>query len=140
MPLGIYRVVKKPVTVGAWVEVCLPLNIAKLGLSRNYLMGGSCIGGAEPVIKQVAAIHGDDIEMKKSGVFIDGKLLPHSQSLTRDTQGRPLNSVPLGHYSMNYGDLWLYGNNNFRSWDSRYFGAINNLYVTAVVKPLLTFN
>jgi conjugative transfer signal peptidase TraF len=139
MPLGVYRVVKKPLAVGNLIEVCLPEPIAKMGLSRSYVMGGLCKGGAAPVIKQLVAMQGDDINLQTKGVSINGKLLAHSQIRAHDQKGRVL--IIFGsHFILQTNELWLYGNHDVNSWDSRYFGPITANYVSAVLLPVFTFH
>ena len=58
LPVGIYRLVDRPVTLGALVAACPPVEAARLGVERGYLPAGRCPGGGAPVLKEVAALGG----------------------------------------------------------------------------------
>jgi conjugative transfer signal peptidase TraF len=140
MPIGLYRVVQSSVRKGDLVEICLPKSTAETGLLRNYLGGGSCASGAEPLIKQVVGVHGDMVDVQQNGIFVNGNLLAHSETLLKDTQGRNLAAVPRGQYLLKKDEIWVYGNHNYKSWDSRYFGAVMMTNVKAVLTPFLIFD
>lgn len=62
-PVGIYRIVHKPLARGELVEACLPDAIARYGMARGYIRSGNCPNGFEPVIKIVGATAGDQVEL-----------------------------------------------------------------------------
>lgn len=139
MPRGLYRSVGGPVTSGAWVSVCLPSEIARFGVERGYLGAGSCPDGTEPVLKVVAAVAGDVVEVTADGVAVCGELLAHSRPLERDRGGRELAAYSAGARALAPDELWLHSPFEERSWDSRYFGPIPSACVIDVVAPLVTF-
>ena len=93
MPLGIYRLAPVPPTGlqrEMLVAACAPLKAAQLGRRRAYLLGGQCVGDTEPLLKTVVAISGDVVATSKSGVTVNGRLLPDSRSVSVDSAGRRL--------------------------------------------------
>lgn len=137
MPHGIYRVVAKPAVVGSFVEVCLPVPIAKLGRDRGYIGVGTCANQTEAVLKQVVGVGGDTIFVTAKGVLINGKLLPHSGVLSVDEQHRPLLSqVSTSRRVLTADEVWLYGTQNQKSWDSRYYGAVKRNTIQHVLTPV----
>ena len=138
MPRGLYRAVGTDIRRGAIVAACLPGEIARFGLERNYLHPGSCPDGVEPVAKVVAGLEGNVVEVTRDGVFVDGVMLPHSQPLGRDRGGRTLQQFPGGAHRLEKGQAWLYSPYEARSWDSRYYGPVPTANVLFVVEPVLT--
>lgn len=139
MPKGIYRVVQAPLKKGTIVSVCLPLSLAEFGLARQYIGGGDCPGHYEPVVKEIIAMSGDVVQVARTGEQVNGHAIPHSSTLLADESSRPLPAIARGNYSLQAGQVWLYGNHDARSWDSRYYGAISTMAIQNVVKPLLTW-
>jgi conjugative transfer signal peptidase TraF len=139
-PAGIYRIVRGvSVKHGELVGACLPASIAQEGLTRGYLQKGDCLGGAEPVAKIVGALPGDVLEVQPGWVSVDGQLFAGSAVAPRDSMGRPLPHVPWGRRQVAPGEVWLFGFNNVRSWDARYFGPVPLSEVRAALKPVLTW-
>jgi conjugative transfer signal peptidase TraF len=122
-PLGLWRVVRadRPVRVGDLVFVCPPVSdVMRVARSRGYLRHGLCIGGFAPLIKTVAAMAGQMVEIDES-VRIDGRELAHSHLMDRDGRGRPMQSYPGG--ILPPGTVYLHS--DFPgSFDSRYFGPV----------------
>ena len=69
---------------------------------------------------------------------INGKLLTKSQTFFVDSQGNPLTASEPGIYILKPHQVWLMGTHHERSWDSRYFGAIDEKYIQAVLVPLFS--
>ncbi len=139
MPRGLYRVVGGSLRRGAIVAACLPAEVARLGMERHYLGPGGCPGGAEPVVKRLAAVAGDVVEVTGEGVLVDGAALPCSRPLAEDHGSRPLEPFAPGPHRLASDEVWLYSPYEARSWDSRYFGPIPAENVLHVVAPVLTF-
>jgi len=139
-PAGIYRIVRGvSVKHGELVAACLPISIAQEGLARGYLQQGDCPSGAEPVAKIVGALPGDALEVQPGSVAVDGQVFADSAVAPRDSMGRPLPHVPWGRRQVAPGEVWLFGFNNVRSWDARYFGPVPLSEVRAALKPVLTW-
>ena len=139
-PAGIYRIVRGvSVKHGELVAACLPISIAQEGLARGYLQQGDCPSGAEPVAKIVGALPGDVLEVQPGWVSIDGQVFANSAVAAHDSMGRPLPHIPWGRRKVAPGEVWLFGFNNVRSWDARYFGPVPLSEVRAALKPVLTW-
>ena len=136
MSSGLYLKVKTPLTHDSLVEVCLPEKLSQLGLARHYLRVGICPDGVEPIFKKVVGIAGDTIDVRANYVAINGILLPHSVTFLNDGNGHPLPAIARGQKTLGAAELWLYGDKSIRSWDSRYYGAIDKRYVVSVLKPI----
>jgi conjugative transfer signal peptidase TraF len=138
-PAGVYRLVGAPAGRGALVAACLPAAIARMGLGRGYLRQGDCLAGAEPVAKVIGGLAGDTIDVEPGWVAVNGERLPNSKTAARDSSGRPLTHVLWGARQVEAGEVWLFGFNNARSWDGRYFGAVPATNVRGVLKPVVTW-
>jgi conjugative transfer signal peptidase TraF len=138
-PAGIYRVVGREINRGDLVAACLPIAIAQLGLARGYLRTGGCAGDAEPVDKVVGALPGDLVEIEPGWVAINGKRITRSATASRDSAGRPLSHVTWGKREVAANRLWLFGFNDRRSWDSRYFGPIPIANLRGKLQPVLNW-
>jgi conjugative transfer signal peptidase TraF len=146
-PSGIYRVEGLPsgqplrdLRRDALVEVCLPIAIAQRGLERGYLQPGSCPGGAEPVAKRVGALSGDIVILSAGDVVVNGNYLSSQSKIwSIDSRGRALDHVKWGSRRVLPNTVWLFGFNNPRSWDSRYFGPVLQSDVRGVLTPVVTW-
>jgi len=138
-PAGIYRLTAAPIGRGALVAACLPAAIARTGLARGYLAEGGCPAGAEPVAKVIGALPGDVVELEPGWVAINGVKFANSQTAARDSSGRLLAHVLSGAYRVGAGEVWLFGFNNRRSWDARYFGSIQEANLLGVLGPVVTW-
>jgi len=138
--VGLYWQVKQPVEKGAYVLVCPPdTDIFKLAKQRGYLTAGFCENNYSGLMKQVAAAAGDEITLSKTGIQVNGELLPHSKPLKADPGGRPLPQLELNTYRLKENELLLIGDVSPASFDSRYFGLIDRAHIQGVVKPLFTW-
>jgi len=137
-PLGLWRVapLDRAVQVGDLVFVCPPeTDAVSEGFERGYLRSGLCPGGFGPLIKTVAAVGGQRINVA-DGVTIDGRQIASSDLVARDGRGRRLRpyeggTVPTG---------FLFLHSPFPgSWDSRYFGPVPTSGVLGIAKQMLTY-
>ncbi len=138
-PAGVYRVVGYDFSRGDLVAACLPISVAQEGLALGYLHTGGCAGDAEPVDKIVGALPGDVVDIERGWIAINGKGIAHSATAARDSAGRPLGHVEWGKHRVGTGEVWLFGFNDRRSWDSRYFGPIPIANVRGQLKPVVTW-
>jgi conjugative transfer signal peptidase TraF len=137
--VGVYRVIDSPPARGALVAACLPPAIARQGMARGYLQPGDCPMGAEPVAKVIGALPGDMVELEPGWVAVNGVKFPNSRTTTRDSAGRLLAHVPSGARRAGSGEVWLFGFNDARSWDARYFGPVPAANLRGVLKPVVTW-
>lgn len=135
-PVGVYRELPGPSRRGDLALLCLPSGIESLGRARSYLSAGSCGSGSSPVLKQVVALPGDEVEVRQDFFAVNGRMLDRSELRDVDSIGRPLAHVPLGHRKVPDGEAWVLGIYRERSWDSRYFGPIPIESIIGRVEPL----
>jgi conjugative transfer signal peptidase TraF len=138
-PAGVYRVVAHEIERGELVAACVPIPIAQEGLARGYLRTGGCAGDAEPVGKIVGALPGDIVEIEPGWVAVNDVRFKRSAVAANDSTGRRLAHVAWGSHRVGAGQVWLFGFNDRRSWDSRYFGPIPLANVRGQIKPVVTW-
>ena len=143
-PPGIYRTTalrpENALAHGELVLVCLPETLARFALARGYLAGGAgCGDGIEPVGKRIGALAGDTVAITPEYIAVNGIPLPNTASRMRDSRGRDVPHVAFGMHQVKDGEVWLFGEADPRSWDSRYFGAVPTSAVRAELKPVITW-
>ncbi|MCZ7619849.1 MAG: conjugative transfer signal peptidase TraF [Myxococcota bacterium] len=140
-PLGLY-LVDRPAsfTRGDLVAVCLGGFLATIGHARGYLPTGRCPSHTTPVLKEVLAVAADEIELQRSFVAVNGRVVDRSARPAMDRAGRPLQRIPFGHHVVAAGHVWLLGIRPARSWDSRYYGPVPTSDVIARARPLFTWS
>ena len=136
---GFYVVSQRP--SANLVEFCPEGDAASISLERDYRTpGGTCPDGGSPLMKPIAALAGDRVEVTTNGIRVNGKLIPNSAAHFKDHRGRPLNPWPNGEYIVQAGSLWVVSDFNSWSFDSRYFGPIPSSLVQHRLRPLWTFH
>ena len=135
MPRGLYRTANKPLARGVIVGACIEGPYAKLAHERGYLNSGRCRSGIRPVMKFIAAVPGDSVEIRLSGVSVNGESIPNTRVLETDPRGRYLPNY-IGRYRVQAGEYWVIANYDQGSFDSRYFGPVTE--ILGVVEPLFT--
>lgn len=138
LPRGLYRTVAGTPdrgTIGLW---CLPPAAAAVGRARGYLAAGACPDGVEPLGKIVLGIAGDTILYRPDGVTLNGRAIPNTRPLARDSRGRPLGRVPFGTYVLRTDEVWVWSPFSAASYDSRYFGPIPTSGFMSLVTPVWT--
>jgi len=138
MPLGLYREVPARLDRGELVLICLPVEMARIGRQRRYLPLGDCPEGVSPIVKEIVAIAGDQIELQEEFLAVNGFVVDQTPLGSTDSLGRPMDHVPLGRRLVADGEVWVLGSERSRSWDSRYFGAVPVKAMVASAKPVLT--
>ncbi|WP_244619273.1 conjugative transfer signal peptidase TraF [Rhizobium sp. 18055] len=137
-PLGLWRIeqLDRPIEIGDLVFVCMPDGAERMeGKSRGYLRWGLCSGGTGPLIKQVVAVAGQQVEIGKN-VSIDGAVLDNSRLVERDGRGRPLR--PYSGGTVPPEQVFLHS--SFPgSWDSRYFGPVPVSGILGMAREVLTY-
>ena len=140
-PVGLYATFGQALAGPAdLVVVCLQSTVAARGRMKRYLAAGSCPNGTSPILKQVVATAGDEVELRSEVLAVNGRVIDRSQRLSLDSLGRPLELFPLGRSVVRDGEVWVLGVHRERSWDSRYFGPIPVSSIVGVARPLLTMN
>ncbi|NRP90535.1 conjugative transfer signal peptidase TraF [Rhizobium mongolense subsp. loessense] len=138
-PLGLWRIeeLQRPVAIGDLVFLCPPTTAMFVeAWRRGYLRRGLCAGGFAPLIKTVAALAGQRVDITDR-VFIDGRPLPASSVRGRDGEGRTLTPSPGGIIPPHH----LFLHSPFASsYDSRYFGPVPDSGLLGLARPVLTFD
>lgn len=142
-PPGLYVPSDLPLERGAWVELCLPEPIVAFGYRRGYHPAGwppaRCADGSAPVLKRLAALSGDLVEVSSAGVSVNGALLPNTRPLLFDSTQRPLPQLAGHRLRIPDGHCWVYSNTVPNSWDSRYYGPLPATAILHRMRPLVTF-
>ncbi len=139
MPIGIYLLSSLPpngVRRGMLVAACAPAGAANKGRQRGYLSPGPCADDTELLLKSIAAVAGDVVDITAAGVLINGCLLVRSRPVAHDRSGRRLAPWRPGYHRLAAGEVWLYAADE-RSWDSRYWGPASVADLQAEAVPLL---
>jgi len=131
MPIGLYRELAPSLQRGALVVFCLDGEVAALGRERGYLPAGPCRSGTQELVKRVAALPGDWVELSASGLRINGRAIARTALHGADHAGRPLPHPSYGLRRVEAGELWVLGSAHDVSWDSRYFGPIQTAQARA---------
>ena len=137
-PLGIYKI--HQISEAAQIHrrdivaVCLPSQYQDLGLKQGYLLSGIRCGKTAPLIKTVIAIPGDTVILKNNEITVNGKVLLYATKYI-DSHGRKLEVFPRGVYK-NVKTYWLIGTNDPNSWDSRYWGGVEQKQILFLIKPV----
>lgn len=142
MPRGLYLVGPlKEVQRGQVVALCIP-NAAAAAIykARDYLGPSSrCAVGLPPVLKPVVAIPGDLVEISAAGTSVNGTLLPNSRVFDTDSDGRPIDHLPVGWSKrLGPGEFFALANYIERSLDSRYYGTVTRADLQGRALPIFT--
>lgn len=128
-PIGLYRLhPDAPASIGNWVAIMPPPELARFMAERHYLQIGV------PLLKRVGALPGRQVCRYGARVTIDGKAI--ATALPRDRRGRALTSWQ-GCSTVPPNALFLL-NPAPDSFDSRYFGAVPVSGLQGVAMPVLT--
>ncbi|MDR6101825.1 conjugative transfer signal peptidase TraF [Agrobacterium larrymoorei] len=138
-PLGLWRIeeLQRPVAIGDLVFLCPPMTaVFAEARQRGYLRRGLCTGGVAPLIKTVAALPGQRVEITDH-VLIDGAPVRASSVSREDGEGRVLLPDPGGVVPPHH----LFLHSPFASsYDSRYFGPVPDSGLLGLARPILTFD
>lgn len=138
MPHGIYALVRPPGQPRTCLALfCLPRELGRLGRDRGYLGAGLCPGGVAALLKPVVAVPGDVVDVGPRGVSVNGRLLPRSAPLARDSDGRPLAVAWHGPVRLAPGTFLAVSSFTGRSWDGRYWGPLPAEALRARAVPLV---
>lgn len=132
-PLGFYRVENRLPMRGETAVIEPPPLIELMLVSRGFLPP------SVPLIKQIAAIGGDEVcRSKESGgvLSINGKVVV--ETVEKDREGRPLPAWE-GCMKLIDGEFFLLQPHP-HSFDSRYFGPVMRCDVIGVARPVWTWN
>ncbi|WP_438618752.1 conjugative transfer signal peptidase TraF [Oryzifoliimicrobium ureilyticus] len=138
-PLGLWRIeeLQRPVAIGDLVFLCPPMTaVFADAWRRGYLRRGLCAGGVAPLIKTVAALPGQRVDITDH-VLVEGRLVAASSVWRTDGEGRAINPDPGGVVPPHH----LFLHSPFASsYDSRYFGPVPDSGLLGLALPVLTFD
>lgn len=142
MPVGLWtsHSVSSPLRRGDIVVICATSDPRFAYYVGPYVGPGHC-NGLEPMLKPIAAVAGDMVEVTEAGVIVNGGLIAHSARQTADGKGRSMAALfpPIeGKQAVVDGTVWLIAPTD-KSFDSRYFGALQVSAVIAKAYPLLVW-
>lgn len=116
LPWGIYRRTQDPIRRGVLVHICLPEALAAYALERAYLGAGPCPGVYQELLKPVAAVAGDTVEISAAGVSVNGTLIPDTPVYLTDSRGRVHTvRMPEGRFIVPDGQVFVLSNYHPRS-------------------------
>lgn len=143
MPRGLYLVNQlQEVQRGQVVALCIPNeSAANIYKARDYLPAGSaCPVGLPRLLKPVVALPGDSVEIGAAGTSVNGFLLPNSQVFDADSNGKPMEHLPIGWAKrMGKDEYFVLANHRERSLDSRYYGTVQRADLKSQARPIFTF-
>ena len=137
-PIGLWRIqpLDRPARGGDLIFICPPERPdMERAAQRGYIRSGLCSGGYAPLIKRVAAVAGQQVEIKQT-VLVEGIPLPNSRLAPIDGEGRSLTPYAGGVVR----DGFVFLHSDFKgSYDSRYFGPLPVAGILGLAKEVLTF-
>lgn len=137
LPMGLY--LRTADLSAPFVEFCPEGRFAIESSERGYRTPGFCPDGAVPLLKPVVARPGDIVDVSRSGIAVNGLLLPQTAPIDQDRFGRKLEPWPAGRYSVGDAAVWVASSYNAGSYDSRYMGPIPTRLIRARLGPLWTY-
>lgn len=144
MPYGLYKAKKvssEKLKKGMDVLVCLPDQAINEGFKQGYLHKDKrCANGAEPLIKKIIAVNGDVVIASDNTIVVtshDVSQRYFAPMQTNSLSGKRVKSWLKKKTFLLKNHVWVYGAyHSDYSWDSRYFGPIQNDYVLAQLVPV----
>lgn len=137
MKVGIYIRESGSLERGDIVALCLGEPYRTVGLDRQYIEKGQKCDGADPLIKQIIAVPGDNVILTDQYFEVNNTQYPYTTFYV-DSVGRKLFVYRRGNYFNTQG-YWMVGTNARNSWDSRYWGAVSKAQILYKLKPLLVW-
>lgn len=140
IPLGVYLRSDSSIRTGSYVSFCPPKNdIFDTAKKRGYIRAGFCPGGYGYVMKRVAAVGGDVVDVADEGVRVNGRLLPLSKPRLTDKAGRPMPKQQGQEWTLRPSEYLLMSDINPISFDGRYFGPVSVQQIRDVIQPVWTW-
>lgn len=129
-PIGFYTVSSQAAGRGDLVLVSLPERVRFLVDQRHYLPANV------PLLKRIIAANGDRICRIGDQILVNGSAV--ATAMKRDSSGRPM-PVWDGCRVLNPSEVLLLQDHP-RSFDGRYFGAVDRRLIVGKARPLWLFN
>lgn len=141
LPKGVYAIVDGPLQVGSVVLVCPPPSrVSEEARARGYVgFSADCPEQFQRLIKRVVGTPGMTISTAANGLLvIDGREQPSSSVKPMDRAGRPLAAFFTHPATLGHSQYLVLGDTE-KSFDSRYFGPVEQGSIRAVMQPVFTF-
>lgn len=141
LPKGFYAIVDAPLQVGSVVLVCPPPSrVSEEARARGYVgFSADCPEQFQRLIKRVVGTPGMTISTSENGLLvIDGRAQPSSSVKPMDKAGRPLTAFFTRPATLGNSQYLVLGDTE-KSFDSRYFGPVEQGSIRAVMQPVFTF-
>jgi len=139
LPKGIYKITEREAAKyarGDLIMFCLPENEeTKKAKERGYILPGFACGGSLPLMKRVAGISGDRIEVKGGNLHVNGRPLKNGNVFKKDGERRDMKSC--GDLTLSENEVFAVSLYNPKSFDSRYFGPVNKNSIIGKVRRFL---
>ncbi|WPG36261.1 S26 family signal peptidase [Variovorax sp. EBFNA2] len=135
VPRGWYRIGRMEsaasLHIGSIVLAQLPADVAAFAAQRGYLPS------SVPILKRIGALAPQSVCVRGPLVYVDGAVVASVR--THDSAHRALQAWAQCR-ALVAGELFLLGETNPASFDSRYFGPISASAVLGVARPLWTWS
>lgn len=133
--IGFYQLLGNPFPLknNELVTVLVPNTSPayKQGLKNHYFTNNQIW------VKNIAAVAGQTVILKRQGVWVDHHYLPNSYVNKYSVSGRTkLIHYPFGTYKLKKGEVWLYAPGNY-AFDSSFYGPVSTNNIFEKVKPYL---
>lgn len=127
LPKGVYRLTDETPERGDFVTFCLESSNPFCGVAkeRGYLITGACPSGLQPLLKRLAGLPGDSVEITLNGLVLNSSLLPGTVRPERDSHGRPVPPSLLSGGPIPDGQALVLSQTHAGSFDSRHFGLVS---------------
>ena len=130
-PIGFYSLHPGAPRVGEWVAIRPPERLALWMARRHYLPANV------PLLKQVAARHGQEVCGHSDSLWIDGQMAARMRRTDRWGRGLPAYS---GCHRLTAAEILIVNRNAADSLDSRYFGPLPVRGIVGRAQPLWTWD
>ena len=139
LPQGIYRQSADVPKRGDLVGFCLPSDnlYSEIARKRGYLKPGICPNGLQPLMKHLAGLPGDLVEIGPAGISVNGCLILGTVRPSLDSQGRDLPPSILKTGRIPQGHALVLATDHPGSFDSRHFGLVP-FGSLKIVNPIFT--
>jgi len=131
-PLGFYSLEKGEPFRGDLVFLKPPENaVVQWGRETGAISRAT-------MFKRIYGMGGDEVEVSREGVRINGVLIENSNILGKTPDGTPIPSIAeSGVIPQN--SVWVISEYSKLSFDSRYFGTVSTSNIQSKAKPLWTW-